>query len=163
MNIKHFILFSFLIFAIQSQAQRIDTIGSFTVELDTIKETCIIFFETNNYAISVDSSDVYRNIKYFKRSLRRRLKDSIANDTIWINDYFKPRERKDMNRVLRYISFRTVSRREGVVINLQTGEYVKSVECKIVESLDEIYTLVDVSKSTEILRYVKFFIGTPSF
>ena len=163
MNIKYFILFSLLILGIQSQAQRIDSIGSYTVDLDTLREKYIIFFKTNNYAISVDSSDIYRNIKYFKKSLRRRLKDSTANDTIWINDYFKPKERKYLNRIFSYISFRTVSRREAMVINLQTGEYVKTVECKIVEPLDEIFTLVDVSTSTEILRYVQYFIGTPSF
>ncbi len=163
MNIKYFILFSLLIIGIQSQAQRIDSIGSYTVDLDTLRGNHIIFFKTNNYAISVDSSDVYRNIKYFKKSLRRRLKDSTANDTIWINDYFKPRGQKDLNRIFRYISFRTVSRREAVVINLQTGEYVETVECNVEEPRDEIYTLIDISTSTEILRYVQYFIGTPSF
>ena len=103
-----------------------------------------------------------RNKKYFKRSIKR-LTDNFLSDTIWLANYFKPRHYTKLDKWFRWICYSSVSRKESIVIDLDKARYVKFIECKAVEPSDMIYTLTDISESKEILRYIRFFIGTPSF
>ena len=163
MSYKNYILAFLILISIHSYAQSGDTTNRNIVALDTIHIGKAIFYKTNSYAISVDKSMIIGNKKAFKRKVFKILSDSSINDTIWISNYFKARHHDYWDKTFRYICYREVLRKEVVVINLKTGKNVELIECKVVDPLDTIYTLIDVLVSKEILRYTQYFIGTPSF
>jgi hypothetical protein len=135
------------------------------IELYSQKPDNIIFYSLENgYAFQCGSESLSIHKDKFRSKLFKELKKENLEDTIWLNNYFKISHRKTLKRNFYNSFFNLIQEGNISILNLSNNSYLDDIELRISkESMNTIYTFIDIELQSDIYVFTNIWVGTPIF